>query len=95
MVVSKADFHVSAHTVIDLTQMREFPYLVIFKRINVLKMEKPRLVHIIVSDSSKGAWAVPTGTDADNVWDLPGHAGTGSIFFFQLEKGVCENCFVR
>jgi len=48
-----------------------------------------------VADKTRAPWAAPEGTTVENVTALPGYAGMGSLFFFALEQGACENCFDR
>ena len=73
--------------------MREPPYYAVFENINVLRMEEPRVVYVYVSDPASPP--ALGGATSDTVTTLPGYAGSGSIFFFALEQGACENCFVR
>jgi hypothetical protein len=71
------------------------PYYAVFEGINVLRLEKPRVVYVFVADKTQPAWALPAGASGDTITEVAGYAGSGSIFFFALEQGACENCFVR
>ena len=76
-------------------QLNAPPYYAVFRGINVLKMDSPRVVHVFVADKTKSVWTPPSDVTVDTLSQLPEFAGSGSIFFFALEQGACENCFER
>jgi len=70
-------------------QMREPPWLAVFKGVDIRKVVHPRLLYVFVAP--KGAeWNIPEGelTVAD------GFAGIASIFFFDSPNG-CANCKIN
>jgi len=89
-------------------QMREPPYFAVFQQVDIIKLERPRNLHVFVA--AKGAdWSPPPVPPPPTsplalclarclpVKDLssaPGYAGSGTIFFFDTPGG-CKNCKVN
>jgi len=75
-------------------QMREAPYLAVFSKVDVTKMEKmTRLLFVYVSDAtSPTPWSPPAATGREALMQPEsGFAGLGSVWFIDSPAG-CENC---